>query len=101
MLRRKVSLARSPASLLITSSGIQQPSRPSHHTTQSNKPPLLAAVCIYSRRAASSAIRTETTLGKRASYDARAACISHLLRSLNTMTCRRPSICLRSTEKDE
>jgi hypothetical protein len=50
MLRRNVSLARSPASLLITFSGIQQPSCPSHHTTQSNKPPRLAAVYIYSRR---------------------------------------------------
>jgi hypothetical protein len=58
-------LARSPASLLITSSGIQQPSRPSHHTAQSNKPPILATVYIYSRRACSSAIRTETRLGSR------------------------------------
>ncbi len=72
MLQRNVSLARSPASLLITSWGIQQPSRPSHDTTQSNRPPIPAAVYIYSRRAASSAIRTETRLGsrhKRASYD--------------------------------
>jgi hypothetical protein len=81
MLRRNVSLARSPASLLITSSGIQQPSRPAHHTTQSNKPPILAAVCIYSRRACSSAIRTETIVvsrHKRASYDMH---LSHLHRS--------------------
>jgi hypothetical protein len=69
MLRRNVSLARSPASLFITSSGLQQPTRPSHHTTQSNKPPILAAVYIYSRRAASPAIRTETRSAKRASYD--------------------------------
>jgi hypothetical protein len=65
-------LARSPASLLITSSGIQQPSRPSHDTTQSNKPPIHAAVYIYSRRAASSAIHRETRLcsgHKRPSYD--------------------------------
>ena len=69
ILRRNVSLARSPASLLITSRGIQQPSRPSHHTTQSNKPPRLPAVYTYSRRAASSPIRTETRLDERASYD--------------------------------
>ncbi len=54
-----------------TSRGIQQPSGPSHHTTQSNKPPILPAVCIYSRRAScavssSSEIRTESRLGKRA-----------------------------------
>ena len=65
-----------PASLLITSRGIHQPSRPSYHTTQSNKPPILAAVYIYSRRASSSVIRRETRLDKQASYDARAACIS-------------------------
>jgi hypothetical protein len=80
MLRRNVSLAQSPASLLITSWGIQQPSRPSHHTTQSNRPPILAAVYIYSRRAASCAICKETRLGsrhKRASFDMH---LSHLLR---------------------
>ena len=48
--------------------------RLAHHriTPQSNKPPILAAVYIYSRRASSSAIRRETRLGsihKRASYD--------------------------------
>jgi hypothetical protein len=67
-LRRNVSLARSPASLLITSRGIQQPSRPSLHTTQSHKPTRLPAVYTYSCRATSSPIRTETRLGKRASY---------------------------------
>jgi hypothetical protein len=56
ILCRDVSLAPSPASLLITSRGIQQPSRPSHHTTQSNTPPTLPAVYIHSRRASSSAI---------------------------------------------
>ena len=60
-----------PASLLITSRGIQQPSRPSHHTTHSNKPPILASVYICSRRAASSVIHREARLGsrhKRTSY---------------------------------
>jgi hypothetical protein len=38
ILRRNVSLARSPTSLLVTSRGMQHHSRPSHHTTQSNKP---------------------------------------------------------------
>ena len=66
MLRRNVWLARCPGRLLMTSSGIHQPTRPSHHTTQSNKPPILAAVYMYSRRAASPAIRTETRSGKRA-----------------------------------
>ncbi len=54
------------------SSCIQQPSRPAHDTTQSNKPPRLAAVYVYSRRASSSAIRRETRLGSRhtrPSYD--------------------------------
>jgi hypothetical protein len=69
MLRRNVWLARCPGRLLLSSRGIQQPTRPSHHTTRSHKPPTLAAVYIYSRRAASSGIRTETRLGKRASYD--------------------------------
>ena len=68
ILRRSVSLARSPASLLITSRGIQQPSGPSHAATQSNKPPTPPAVYIYSGRASSSVIQTETSLGKRASY---------------------------------
>jgi hypothetical protein len=49
-----------------TSRGIQQPSGPLHHTTQSHKPPILPAVYIYSGRASSSALRTETRLGKRA-----------------------------------
>jgi hypothetical protein len=53
-----VSLARSPASLLATSRGMQQPSGPSHDTTQSNKPSILSAVYIYSGRASSSAIHT-------------------------------------------
>jgi hypothetical protein len=69
ILRRNVSLARCPGRLLMSPSGIQQPSRPSHHTTQSHKPPVLTAVYIYSRRASSSVIRTETRLCKRASYD--------------------------------
>ena len=48
--------------------------RLAHHriTPQSNKPPILAAVYIYSRRASSSAIRRETRLGSRhtrPSYD--------------------------------
>jgi hypothetical protein len=68
MLRRSVSLARSPRSLLITSRGIQQHSGPSHATTQSNNPPIPPAVYTYSGRASSSEIHTETTLGKRASY---------------------------------
>ncbi len=38
-------------------------------TTQSNKPPLLPAVYVYSRRASSEAIHTETRLCKRTSYD--------------------------------
>ncbi len=60
--------------------------RLAHHriTPQSNKPPILAAVYMYSRRAASSAIRTETRLGKRASYDARAACFSLTCTASNT-----------------
>ena len=69
MLRRNVPLARCPGRLLMTSRGIQQTTRPSHHTTQSSKPPILAAVYMYSRRAASPAIRTETRSGKLASYD--------------------------------
>ena len=40
ILRRNVSLARSPIRLLITSRGIQQPSGSSLHTTQSHKPPI-------------------------------------------------------------
>ena len=68
MLRRKVWLARCPGRLLMTSSGILQPTRPSHHTTQSNTSPILAAVYMYSRRAASPAIRRETSSAKRASY---------------------------------
>jgi len=66
MLRRNVWLARCPGRLLMTSSAILQPTRPSHHTTQSNTPPRLAAVYMYSRRAASPAIRTETSSPKRA-----------------------------------
>ncbi len=34
-----------------TSRAIQQPSRSSHHTTQSHKPPIFPAVYIYSSRA--------------------------------------------------
>ncbi len=68
ILRRNVSLARSPASLCITSRGIQQPRGPSHAATQSNKPPIPPAVYMYSGRASSSVIQTETSLGKRASY---------------------------------
>ncbi len=67
--RRNVSLVRCPGRLLMTSRVIQQPTRPSHHTTQSHKPPVLTAVYIYSRRASTSVIRTETRLCKRASYD--------------------------------
>jgi hypothetical protein len=48
---------------------IQQPSGPSHHTTQSNNPPILPSVYIYSSRASPFGIRTETRLCKRASYD--------------------------------
>jgi hypothetical protein len=79
---------------------IQQPSsRRSHHTTQSNKPPILAAGYIYSRRASSSVIHTETRSGKRASYDARAACISHLPHSQNTLShLLHSSICLRNSD---
>jgi hypothetical protein len=79
ILRRNVSLARSPASLRITSRGIQQRSGPSHDTTQSNKPFILPAVYVHSGRELLCAIRTETRLGKRACYDARLACLSHLL----------------------
>ena len=43
----------SPVRLLITSRDIQQPSRPSHHTTQSDKSPIPPAVSIYSGRASS------------------------------------------------
>ncbi len=43
-------MIRRNASLLINSRGIQQPSGPSHDTTQSNKPPILAAAFVYSRR---------------------------------------------------
>ena len=68
ILRRSVSLTRSPASLLVTSRGIQQPSGPSHDTTQSHKPHILPTVYIYSGRVSSSKIHTETRLGKRASY---------------------------------
>jgi hypothetical protein len=93
-----VSLARSPASLLITSWGIHQPSGPSHDTTQSNKPP---AVYIYSGRASSSALGTETRLGKRASHAARPTCIFHLPgrrynMSVHSSLCR--SICLHNTD---
>ena len=58
-----------PVRLFITSRGIQQPSRPSHAATQSHKPPIPPAVYIYSGRASSSVIHTETRLRKRASYD--------------------------------
>jgi hypothetical protein len=72
---------------------------PSHHTTQSIMSPILAAVYIYSRRAASSVIRTETRLGKRASYDARAASISHLSHSQNTLShLLHSSMCLRNSD---
>ncbi len=66
ILRRNVSLARCPIRLPITSRGIQQPSGPSNHTTQLHKPPIPPAVYIYSGRASSSALRTETRFGKRA-----------------------------------
>ena len=66
ILRRNVSLTRSPVRLLIPSRGIQQPSGPSHAATQSNKPPILPAVYIYYT---SSVIHTETRLGKRVSYE--------------------------------
>jgi hypothetical protein len=47
-----------------TSRGIQQTT--GHHiTTQSNKPPILSAVYIYSRRASSFVSHTEKRLGKR------------------------------------
>ena len=65
-----------PASSSPLAAYIQQPSRPSHHTTHSNKPRTVAAVYTYSRRSASSAKRAEARWGKRASYAARAACIS-------------------------
>ena len=68
MLRRNVWLARCPGRLLMTPRGIHQPTRPSHHTTQSNTRPILAAVYMYSRRAASPAIRTETSSPKPATY---------------------------------
>ncbi len=49
-------------------------------TPQSNKPPRLAAVYIFSRRAASSPIRIETRLGSRHKRASHAACISYLRR---------------------
>ncbi len=100
--RRNVSLARSPASLLITTKGIEQPRGPSHDTTQANKHPVLAADYIYSRRASSSAIRTETRLCKRAWNAAQAAGISHLIRSRHrsgsSSLLLQMSICLRITD---
>jgi hypothetical protein len=57
------------------------------------------AVYIYSRRASSATTRTETRLGKRASYDERAACISHLHRSRHTLLLLlQESICLRNSD---
>ena len=64
MLWRKVWLARWPGRQLMTSSAILQPTRPSHHTTQSNT--ILAAVYMFSRRAASPTICRETRSAKRA-----------------------------------
>jgi hypothetical protein len=43
-------------------------SGPSHHTTQSNKSPIPPAVYIYSGRASSSVIHTETRFRKWTSY---------------------------------
>jgi hypothetical protein len=73
ILHRHVSLVRSPARLLITSRGIHQRSGPSHHTTQSQKPPILPAFYIHSGRISSSALHTETRLGKRARLACRAS----------------------------
>ena len=78
--------SRDPSNLLINSRAIPQPSRSSHDTVQSNKPPVLPAAYAYSGGASSSRIRTETRLGKRASYDASAPSISHLRRSRRTRT---------------
>ncbi len=105
MLRRTVSLARCPGRLLMTSRGIQQPTRPSHHTTQSNKPPIPADVYIYSRRASFPAIRTETRSAKRASHAAPAASYSHLHRRGHKRThcslLSPTSTCLRRSDKHE
>ncbi len=60
---------QSPGSPLITSRDTQQPSGPSHHTTESNKSPILPAVYRYSRRTSSSVMHTETRLGKRACHE--------------------------------
>ena len=103
ILRHSVSLVQSPARLRITSRGIQQPSRPSHDTTQSNKPPIPPAVYIHIfGRASSSENRTETRLG-RASHAARPTCIPHLPGRLYRTDRPRPlliqpGICLRSTD---
>jgi hypothetical protein len=77
MLRRNVWLARCPVRLLITSRGIQQPSRPSHHTTQSKNHPILAALYICSGRACSSTIRTHRLDWVRGHH---MTCISYLRR---------------------
>jgi hypothetical protein len=102
ILRRSASLARSRASLLITSRGIQQPSGPSHHTTQSNKPSIPPVVYIYSGLPSSSENSTEIRLGTRASHAAPAASNSHLQHSRHNRTQRflihTAGICLRSTD---
>jgi hypothetical protein len=65
ILRHNVSLTRSPVRLIILSREMLQPSEPSYHTTQSNKPHLPPAVYIYSGRTSSSVIHTEARLGER------------------------------------
>ncbi len=72
-----MSLPWSPVRLLITSRDIHQPSGPSNHSTQSNKPPILPAVYIYSGRASSSVVHTETRSGKRACMTCRETNLHH------------------------
>jgi len=92
-------LHRSPASLLITSKGIEQPSGTGHDTAQSNKPPIIPTAYICSGGAFSSGIRTETRLGKRSSHDATS--ISYLRHSRHTLTLLQPSTCLRNTDMNQ
>jgi hypothetical protein len=76
--------------------------RLAHHriTPQSNKPPVLAAVYIYSRRASLStnAERLDWVVDISGHH---ITCISYLRRSPNTLTLLQASMCLRRSEMHE
>jgi hypothetical protein len=99
LFRRGVSSQCVPRAVPRTSRGIQQTSGPSHATKQFNKPPIPPAVYIYSGRASSSVIRTETRLGKWACHAAPAASNAHLLHSRHKRSLLLHSrTCLRNTD---